>query len=212
MRILQLAPVGDEVDAVMVGVRDYPVAKLVLLATKKYERAAMDAAKKLSVLKLPTQVVPIGANVLLDTLRTVTKIVREERDHYDDVLINVSSGDRMQSCAALSAAFVNGIQAIGVDNNACFKFPVLKFSYAEIVSEAKTKILKALDERGGQVQSLNELSEASGFDKSLLSYHIRGGRDTKGLEQLGLIEVDRVEQGRLMLRLTPMGKLMLLGA
>lgn len=211
VRILQIASIGDDQDPVMIGVRDYPVAKLILLHSRKYEKSAIETAKKLSVLKLPVQLTMIGNNVLLDTLRTVTKIVQEEGRKYDDVIINVSSGDKMQSCAALSAAFVNGVKAIGVENNSCFSLPVLKFSYQELISEPKLKLLRALEEKGGHVESLNELSEVADADKSLLSYHIRGGRDSKGLEQLGLIEVDRGQQGRLVIRLTTMGKLMLIG-
>lgn len=211
VRVLHMATVGDDTDPIMVGVRDYPVSKLVLLHTKKSEGAALDVQRKLSVLKLPIQLVGIGSNVLLDTLRTVTRLVKEEAGKYDDTIINVSSGDKMISCAALSAAFVNGIKAIGVENNVCFTLPVLKFSYAELISESKMNILKVLEEKGGEVQSLNDLSAAGGVDKSLLSYHLRGGRDSKGLEQLGLIEIDRAHQGRLLIRLTPMGRLMLLG-
>lgn len=211
VKVLQMATVGEDVDAVMIGVRDYPVAKLVLLHTKKFERTAQDVQRKLAVLRLPVELVAIGSNVLLDTLRTVTRIVQENRAKFDEVMINVSSGDKMVSCAALSAAFVNGIKAIGVENDACFALPVLKFSYAELVSDSKIKVLRALDDKGGQVASLQELADSSSIEKSLLSYHIRGGRDSKGLEQLGLIEVDRAHQGRLIIRLTAMGKLMLLG-
>lgn len=212
VKILQLATVGEDVDPVMVGVRDYPVSKLILIHTKAYERVALDTAKKLAVLKLPVQTVQIGNNILIDTLRTVTKVVQSEGAKFDDVVINVSSGDKMLSCAALSAAFVNGIKAIGVENDACFNLPVLKFSYAELISDAKIKLLKALEAKGGETEGLNELAASAGIDKSLLSYHIRGGRDSKGLETLGLIEVDRARQGRLVIRISPMGRLMLLGS
>ncbi|MFQ6012353.1 MAG: hypothetical protein ACE5LS_01740, partial [Thermoplasmata archaeon] len=55
------------------------------------------------------------------------------------------------------------------------------------------------------------LSEASGVEKSLLSYHLRGGRESKGLEELGLVEIDRGTQGRLLIRLSEMGRLLLIG-
>ncbi len=210
-RILQIAAVSEDLDPIMVAVREYPVAKLVLLHTKKYERNAIDAQKKLNVLKLPVALERIGDSVLLDTMRSVTRIIKEDREKYDEVIINAASGDKMQACATLSAAFVNGVRAIGVENNACFALPVLKFSYSELISEPKLNILKVLDKKGGHVESLNELAEDGGVDKSLLSYHIRGGRDSKGLEQLGLVELDRAQQGRLVIKLTPMGKLMLLG-
>jgi hypothetical protein len=49
------------------------------------------------------------------------------------------------------------------------------------------------------------------MENALLSYHIRGSRESEGLEKLGLLEVDRRKQGRLRIRLTPMGDLMLVG-
>ncbi len=61
------------------------------------------------------------------------------------------------------------------------------------------------------MESLNEFSQATGLEKSLLSYHLRGGRDSKGLEELGLVEIDRATQGRLLIRLTEMGRLLLIG-
>lgn len=210
-RTLQIAAVGEDIDPILIGVREYPVAKLVLLYTKQHERTAIDLAKKFGIVKLPVELVSVGTNVLIDTLRTVTRIVQDESSKYDDVVINASGGDRMHSCAILSAAFVNGVKAVGVENNACFALPVLKFSYDELISEPKIKILKAIEGLGGKVDSLNELGASSGVEKSLLSYHIRGGRDRKGLEELGLIEVDRARQGRLVIRLTSMGKLMLMG-
>lgn len=210
-RILQISPVGEDLEPVMVGVREYPVAKLCLLHTSEFEKHARKATQQLGVLRLPIVLIPIGKHVLLDTLRQVTQIVRQERDAYDDVVINVAGGDRMLSCAALSAAFVNGVPAIGVDNGTCFNLPVLKFSYTELVSDAKLEILKSLDEMGGEVKSLQELGQRSGVDKSLLSYHLRGGKDSKGLESLGLVEIDRSQQGRLAIRISPMGQLMLLG-
>jgi hypothetical protein len=81
-----------------------------------------------------------------------------------------------------------------------------------MISESKMNILRALSRAGGEVDSLNTLSEMSGVEKSLLSYHIRGGRDAKGLEELSLVSIERAKQGRLMVKLTEMGRLMLLGA
>ena len=73
------------------------------------------------------------------------------------------------------------------------------------------KILFHLERLGGKVESLNSLAEASGVEKSLLSYHVRGGRESKGLEELGLLNIDRAQQGRLTISLTELGALMLAG-
>ncbi|MGQ0535650.1 MAG: HFX_2341 family transcriptional regulator domain-containing protein [Methanobacteriota archaeon] len=212
VKVLHLATVGEDVDPVLIGIREYPLSKLVLFHMKKDKDTVRALAEKVSLLKVDVERVEVGPDILMDTLREVGRIVTEGRLRFDDVIINVSSGDKMLTCSALSAAFVHGIKAIGVnEKNMCFALPVLKFSYAELVSEPKLAILRSLDRAGGVADSLNDLSTASGVEKSLLSYHIRGGRDNKGLEELGLVEVDRAQQGRLVIKLTEMGRLLLIG-
>jgi hypothetical protein len=52
------------------------------------------------------------------------------------------------------------------------------------------------------------LEELSGYGKPLLSYHVQGGKDSKGLADLGLIEVERGERGKISATLTTLGKLL----
>jgi hypothetical protein len=68
--------------------------------------------------------------------------------------------------------------------------PVSKLSYSEI-SDAKIKILKAIDNAGGMVDGLEKLEQVSGYGKPLLSYHIQGSKDSKGQADLGLLEVEK---------------------
>lgn len=49
----------------------------------------------------------------------------------------------------------------------------------EIISDAKKKILIAIDSAGGSVESLDQLEKISGFGKPLLSYHVHGSKDAK---------------------------------
>lgn len=210
-RILQIATVGDDVDPILVGIREFPVSKLILVFNDPYRQQAETLHRQLIPLKLNVEMRPVKGDVLLGVLKVVSGIVTDEAGKYDDLYINVGSSDRMMGCAALSAAFVNGVKAFGVEAERPMMFPVLKFSYQELVSDSKMKVLEALRDAGGSVESLNELGERSGVEKSLLSYHIRGGRESKGLEELGLVEVDRATQGRLIIKVTPMGRILLLG-
>lgn len=210
LRVLQIATVGDEEGEVFVGVREYPVSKIVLIHEPEDRMKAAEILRKLAVLKVEGERREIR-DPAREMYEVVAAIVEEEGHRYDDVLINVSSGRKLLTCSAISAAFVNGLKAFHVEGEEAMMLPVLKFSYSEIVSDSKINLLAALDGLGGEVGSLNELSEASGVEKSLLSYHIRGGRESKGLEELGLVEVDRGTQGRLRIRLTPMGRLLLIG-
>jgi hypothetical protein len=149
-------------------------------------------------------------NVIRDTMERVNEILNLESRNFQQVLMNVSSGDKLIGCAALSAAFINGIKAFGMDSTKSvpLMMPVLKLSYNEIISTAKIMILKTIDEMGGTINSLEELEQASGLGKPLLSYHVQGGKDSKGLANLGLVEVERGDRGKMIINLTTLGKLL----
>ncbi|MHA2070354.1 MAG: hypothetical protein ACW985_01050, partial [Candidatus Thorarchaeota archaeon] len=68
-----------------------------------------------------------------------------------------------------------------------------------------------IQDAGGAVKSLKELSEISGYGKPLLSYHINGDDESRGLTELGLVEVEQKRRGRLQVALTILGRAMLLG-
>ena len=87
----------------------------------------------------------------------------------------------------------------------------------------KTELLQheiQVEELGGEVLAvevsaiksigLEKLEEASGYGKPLLSYHIMGGKEAKGLAELGLLEVEKGDRGRLLTKLTTLGKLLVL--
>jgi hypothetical protein len=173
---------------------------------------AEEFARKIkNVLGLPITVhLVTKENVIRDTMERVNEILNIEGRNFQQVLMNVSSGDKLIGCAALSAAFINGIKAFGMDSTRSVPLlmPVLKLSYNEIISTAKIKILKTIDGMGGTINSLEELEQASGFGKPLLSYHIQGGKDSKGLANLGLVEVERGDRGKMIINLTTLGKLL----
>jgi hypothetical protein len=77
--------------------------------------------------------------------------------------MNVSSGDKLIGCAALSAAFISGIKAFGMDSTkpVPLLMPVLKLSYNEIVSGAKIKILKTNDRRSTRIISFSRIIQFS---------------------------------------------------
>ena len=213
---LQIATFGSEdQDGIALGIRSFPVHKLVLICFSSDKSKAEDFARKIkSVLGLPINITIVTKeNVVRDTMERVNEIVNIEGNQFQQVLMNVSSGDKLIGCSALSAAFINGIQAFGMDetHTVPLLMPVLKLSYSEIVSEAKIKILKAINNAGGIVESLDHLEEISGYGKPLLSYHVQGARDSKGLADLGLVEVEKRDRGKISAKLTTLGKLLVSG-
>lgn len=109
----------------------------------------------------------------------------------ETLLVNVSTGDRITTCAALSACCVNGVRAFCIMNNEPRLLPMFRFSHTKMVSESRMKILRALTDG---YMNLESLAEEVKMSPPLLSYHPNGGRDSFGLIELGLVET--VDQGR----------------
>jgi hypothetical protein len=213
LRTLQISTFGaDNQDGIALGIRNFPVHKLVLICFDSDKNKAEEFSKRIrGVLGLPTTInLVTKENVIRDTMERVNEILNLNAKEFQQVLMNISSGEKLLGCAALSSAFINGIKAFGMDSTHTVPLlmPVLKLSYSEIISEAKIKILRAIDSAGGIIGSLDELEELSGYGKPLLSYHVQGGKDSKGLADLGLIEVEKGERGKLSATLTTLGKLL----
>jgi hypothetical protein len=213
MKTLQIATFGkDDQDGIALGIRSFPIDKLALICFDSDKDSANAFSKKIrEVLGIPITITVVTKdNVIRDTMERVNEILNLHGKEFRQVLMNVSSGDKLIGCAALSSAFINGIKAFGMDSTHKnpLLMPVLKLSYNEIISEAKIKILKAINDAGGVIQSLEHLEQISGYGKPLLSYHVQGGKDSKGLADLGLVDVEKGDRGKISARLTVLGKLL----
>lgn len=210
MSVLQIATYGEDEEGITLGIKNFPIHKLTLICYQEDKRRAEEFGRRISsTLSIPVNYLEVSKyNVVKDTLERIAQVLKEE--DFKQILINVSAGEKLIGCAALSAAFVNGIQAFGMSpDNTPLVMPVLKMSYNEIVSDAKIDILKTIDRVGGEVESLEELSSISKYGKPLLSYHIQGSKETKGLVELGLVEGERVSRGKIKVRITTLGKLLI---
>lgn len=213
MKTLQIATFGkNDQDGVALGIRSFPIHKLVLICFDSDKSQADEFSNKIrSILGISiTTFLVTKENVIRDTMERVNEILNLHGKEFQQVLMNVSSGDKLIGCAALSSAFINGIKAFGMDSTHKIPLlmPVLKLSYNEIISDAKIKILKAIDSAGGTIESLEQLEQLSGYGKPLLSYHVQGGKDSKGLANLGLVDVEKGDRGKISAKLTVLGKLL----
>jgi hypothetical protein len=213
MKTLQIATFGsNDQDGVALGIRSFPVHKLVLICFDSDKNKADEFSNKIrSVLGISITITLVTKdNVVRDTMERVNEILNLHGSEFQQILMNVSSGDKLIGCAALSSAFINGIKAFGMDSTHKnpLLMPVLKLSYNEIISDAKIKILKAIDNAGGGIGSLEQLEQLSGYGKPLLSYHVQGGKDSKGLADLGLVDVEKGDRGKISAKLTVLGKLL----
>jgi len=207
---LQIATIGKESESVMIGIRNFPVHKLALICQENDIDSVKNTSIELKqVLKLPVDIYPLKGDIIKNLLTVTSEILRKESEEFKNIIMNVAGGDKLLTCAAVSAAFVNGLKAFHIMEDMPVLLPVLKLSYSEIISATKIDILKSIDKVGGKVKSLEHLSEISGYGKPLLSHHIQGSEDSRGLAELGLVETNRVKRGRLEIELSTLGKVLL---
>lgn len=202
-----VAPVGDNIDALFVGIREFPTEKVILMTPEDKLGEAERARMELEKFGIPVKIEEIKGNLWEAIFESVSKIKRLEKDR--EIIINVATGDRNSQCAATSAAFVNGIKAFSIEENQAMLLPVLKFSYYKMLTDKKIGILKLLVEPDC-CASLEELSKRTKMSLPLVSYHINGTLKSEGLKQLGLVETVE-SKGRTSIRLTTLGRMLIKG-
>jgi DNA-binding transcriptional ArsR family regulator len=202
-----VAPVGDYMEDIFVGIRNFPTEKVILIAPKDRVKEAEETRKSLEKFKVPVKIIEIEGFIWEEIFKTVSQIRKSEGE---DILINVSTGDRESRCAATSAAFVNGLKAFGIKDDEPMMLPVLKFSYYTLLTEKKMEILKTLYSKKECCASLDELSQKTKMSLPLVSYHINGTMKSEGLKQMGLIETEETK-GKVKVNLTFLGRMLVKG-
>lgn len=210
MKYIVVAPMGDNMDALFVGLREFPTEKIILVSSEKRRDEAEKTIKELGKFKVPTHLIMIDGVTEVQIWEGTFKAISEIRNsEKDEVLVNVATGDRTTRCAATSAAFVNGLKAFATSGEEVMMLPVMKFSYYKIIPDKKMELLKILHEQDC-CSSLEELSKKSGMSLPLISYHINGNLKSEGLKTMGLVET-REEKGKIAIDLSPLGRMIVKG-
>lgn len=208
MKYTVLAPVGDNLDALFVGIREFPTEKIILLTPEDLTKIAEKVKKDLERFKIPTNIVKVKG----DQWEGIFKVISEISNRSEgNLLINVATGDRDTQCAATSAAFVNGVRAFSVSGNNVMLLPVLKFNYYKLLTDKKLKILKTIFNEKSCCASLDELSKMTKMSLPLISYHINGSSKSEGLKEMGLVETEDVGGRRIKVTLSMLGRLLIEG-
>ena len=194
-------------NALFIGIKEFPTEKIYLLAPADYMKAADKSVKDLDRFGIPSKIIEIKGEVWEDMFRKIGEII--ELEAGKNVIINTATGDRMTTCAATSAAFVNGIKAFSVEKGMAMLLPVLKFSYYRILTDKKMMILEILSKPNCCI-SLEELSRKTKMSLPLISYHINGNLKSEGLKKMGLVDTE-AKRGRVEIMLSTLGKMLIKG-
>ncbi|MGI0080559.1 MAG: DUF6293 family protein [Nitrososphaerales archaeon] len=204
--VIQVAPVGDNLDALFVGIREFPTRKIVLLSPSEKMPEARKLEERLLPFRVPVTIIELKGD-LLENMFEVLASIKKNEPNEDSIVMNVATGDRLSSCAALSASYVNGVTAFSVMDDKVLLLPMLRFSFSKIVSAKKQEILGALADAP---LSFDELSKKIKSSAPLLSYHLNGDRETSGLIELGLVQYQGDEKSK-KVSLSEMGRLFFRG-
>lgn len=201
-----IAPVGDNPKALFIGMKNFATERVLLISPKKYLKTAKKLCKRLKEFTIESKTIEIKDNVLEEMFRVFGEIISIHDEEH--LIVNVATGDRMSTCAALSASYANGLKSFGVMGSECMLMPIMKLSYYHVLNDNKLKLLKELVFE--DYKSLKELSASLKMSISLLSYHINGNYKYKGLKEHRLVEV-KEQNNNLMVKLSEMGNLLLKG-
>jgi len=208
MKNVLIAPVGDNMDQLFFGLKEFPAERVILVSQHKDNDLANKTKEDLEKFKIASKIIYIEGNIWEESFR----IVSETKELYKDqeIVINVITGNEDIRCAMTSAAFVNGIRAFTVQNDEVLMLPILKFSYYKILTDRKMQILKLLFEAEKSELNLETISKETKMSLPLISYHINGNLKSEGLKELGLV-TSREEKGRSFIKLSNLGKLLVKG-
>jgi len=202
-----IAPVGDNMDALYIGIKEFPTERVILITPEDRVEEAKKAQEELKKFRIPVQIMEIKGNVWEEMFQKIAEIKAIEKDK--DIIINTATGDRVSTCAATSAAFVNGLKAMSVTEGMAMMLPVLKFSYYNMLTDKKMEILKLI-KKPDCCSSLEELSKKTKMSLPLISYHINGNLKSEGLKDMGLIETTE-NKGKIAVKLSTLGRLLIKG-
>ncbi|MCR4368987.1 MAG: DUF6293 family protein [archaeon] len=199
-----IAPLGGELDALFVGIHEFPTEKVILIPAAGSAKQAQNAREELAKFRIPVESEELEEHTLEAMFEAIRHIKNKENS---EIAINLGCASKPMGLAATAAAFVNGIGAFDVVDDRVITLPVLKFSYYDVLSDKKMKMLKTLYSEGS-FDSLENLSKKISIGPSLINYHIYGNNKNPGLKELGLVEISRGD-GKVKIALSTMGKLLL---
>jgi len=207
--VLHIIPIGADINTVSIGIRHYPVKAMAFIHTPEMKDLAQEFCDKFDVLCIPLSLHVLKGNTMAGMFSVFNEIIKDLDSN--EVVVNVGAANKHIACAAISASFVNGLPAFHVLEGKLVPLPIMRFSYNDHLTETKRMILNSLQDHDGHAADMNDLVEWTGLSKSLLSYHLRGNEDNRGLEDLGFIRLSRSKRGRLAADLTSMGEVVLVG-
>jgi len=203
-----IAPIGEDMDSIFVGIKNFPTEKIILITDDKTKHLALKAKEELEKFKIQVMIKEVKSMNVEDVFECIADIKQFEDNKK--LMINSSAGNKFTSCAVTCAGYVNGIKSFFVIKDEVVVLPILRFSYYKLLTEKKMELLKMLYKNKDCCSSLEELSQTTKMSLPLVSYYINGSVKTEGLETMGLVDVEKVK-GKMHISLSTLGRMLVKG-
>lgn len=207
-RNILIAPMGEDIETLFPVIRTFPTESIVLISDKESLKSANEFQKTLKKFRIPVRIVVVKSYSIEEIFKAVKSVADSKGS--GEILVNVTSSDKVTSCLTLCAAYVHGMRAVGVVGDNVMLLPIMKFSYYKLLSDQKLRILKFLYQSKDCCASLEELSKNVKMSFPLISYHINGRGKVDGLLQMGLVETAESRK-KIEVKLSELGKMLMAG-
>jgi len=207
-RKIIIAPTGEDLDSLFVGIKNFPTEKIVLITDDNSKHSALKAKEEIEKFKIQVVIREIKSLNVEDIFECIANIKQFEDNKK--LMINSSAGNKFTSCAVTCAGYVNGIKSFFVIKDDAVVLPILRFSYYKLLTDKKMELLKMLYKNKDCCSSLEELSQTTKMSLPLVSYYINGSAQTEGLETMGLVDVEKVK-GKMHISLSTLGRMLVKG-
>lgn len=203
-----VAPIGEDLDSLFVGIKNFPTDKLILITDNNSMQQALIAKEAVEKFKIQVAIKEIKSMNVENIFECIAEIKQIEDNTR--LIINSSAGNKFSSCAVTCAGYVNAIKSFFVIGDDVVVLPILRFSYYKLLTDKKMELLKMLYKNENCCSSLEELSQTTKMSLPLVSYYINGSINTEGLEAMGLVDVEKV-RGKIHIRLSTLGRMLVKG-
>lgn len=188
---LQIACAGSEPSHVLDAFRAMPTTHVALVHDRSGRARARNLRDKFCAANVPTRLWVVPETPYWGVLEGVNGLLHEARLEFDEVCLNVASGDMAAGCALTTAAYLHGVKAFHlVDGQAMF-LPVLPRDAREGLGDARLALLLALAQAAGGRCSLRALERERGWSRADIDALVGGEPERKGLRDLGLVAMRR---------------------
>lgn len=209
MKTVHIIPLGRRCKVILNSIKmsGKPIQKAYLVVCEEEVclEELMNALKNF----IDVEVVRVDGEIY-DAAMKVLKVVRDEIDNGNEVYFNLSDAPMELCIASLISAQISGTKIYLAKVNGDVKEVLdLKVPPIKGIGEDKISLIKALEENGGEVESINRLIEIvegkTEDQKKYMAQRARMSYHLKGLEEDGLIEMKR-EGKNVRIKLTPLGR------